>query len=489
MLASYLLRVLLLMNEGQFHFPDENLYRAAAFAAEKIYQSDFTDAFNGLLRYERHPGADIVGLVPAVLHRAIFQLDSSSGQGWTDYWYSRHSDFRLSAMFFIVPSVLAIGMIFVISRETGAGEIESLLGAFFLAISNTIFMYSQHFLPYDFSLLIGLFAIWLIVNRGRRDFRPAVLVGALTFFMFWTYHGHVTLAITIALVYCVFLAPDIRTFFVRAFGMVTGSLLLLAPLFLYNLLVFDSNIISTLLWFSTSVKQGDFEQGIILPILYFADADSGIGVVWALGIMTALWRIWHDPEKDSRHRAKTWVICVLILYVLMAVFSNGMRMFVVYGRIARALMPFIAMLSAYAFAPLIVRYGLRVAAPIVLIVALLAIGNFLPIMHMNHYRMLQRHVYANYKDVSFESTFGPSARRFSYRGAILPDARYKLINAGYFFPITELHDPPDGKVVYAVPHPYTVRAFQYEGMTAAMRDLINSSDLKMWLIDTHSKDN
>ena len=169
----------------------------------------------------------------------------------------------------------------------------------------------------------------------------------------------------------------------------------------------------------------------------------------------------------------------------MALFSNGLQMFVVYGRVARSLVPFIVMLCACGIAPYLMRHGWRTKVVFVVSVSLFAFANFIPFIRIHHYRVLQRHVYSNYEGVSYVSTFGPEAKAHGVRGAELPGARYRLVNAGIFYPITDYLDRPEGKVILEVPHYLEIRAGQYEGMSAEARDIINSNDVKMWLIDTH----
>ena len=66
----------------------------------------------------------------------------------------------------------------------------------------------------------------------------------------------------------------------------------------------------------------------------------------------------------------------------------------------------------------------------------------------------------------------------------MESARYKLLNAGVFHPINEIVARPAGEVVLEYEYVAKIRAWQYEGMSRLSRDLINGSDVKMWLIDT-----
>ncbi len=486
MVFAYLLRLLLLMNEGQFRYVDEGIYRRSADSAEKIFQGDFKGALDTLLGYERHPGFTAVGLVPALFHRLAYQLMPSSDLDWTDYWYSRYSDFRFSSLFFILPSVLSIAVIFVLSRQAGADEIEALLAAFLLAASNTFFMYSQHFLPYDSSLFVGLVALWLALRLQATNVKNTMAVGILAFLTIWIYNGHVTFYIMLTLIYCFYLAPTARSAILRAGGFMVGAFATFVTIYVYNLIVLETNVIAQVTGFASTITHGEFSEGTVLPFLYFANAETGIAAVWVLGLATVAWNLKRNLSSAHRQRVFLWSACLLILYLLMALFSNGLQMFVVYGRVARSLVPFIVMLCACGIAPYLMRHGWRTKVVFVVSVSLLAFANFSPIIRIHHYRVLQRHVYSNYEGVSFVSTFGSETRAHGFRGIRLAEARYNLVNAGVFYPITDYLDRPEGKVILEVPHYLKNRAGQYDGMSEEARDIINSNDVKMWLIDTHN---
>ena len=67
----------------------------------------------------------------------------------------------------------------------------------------------------------------------------------------------------------------------------------------------------------------------------------------------------------------------------------------------------------------------------------------------------------------------------------LTNARYRLLNAAHYYPITGIsNDLPTGKVILEIPHPLHYKPWQYEGLTPEERELVNRSDFKIWLIDT-----
>lgn len=488
MLIAFALRILLLATEGQFRFVDEHRYYRATSAVEALYQGKSQEAVSRLLRYETHPGFTAVGLIPALFHRVAWEMTAAKTQTWPEYWNSHYGDYRMSSLIFVIPSVLTIGMIYLISRQMGAKDTEALLAAFLLAASNTFFMYSQHFLPYDSSLLLALTALWLAIHGRAKSPRYAVVVGIFSFLSIWIYNGYISFVLMLAFIYCVYLAPNFRTCVLRVSGMVAGALIVFLPIYAYNLYLLEINIISQLVEFSSTVTHGEFEEGFILPIQYFAHAEGAIGVVWCVGLVLVFGGIRGIVQSQDRQRVLLWISCLLLLYAIMAVFSNVLALFVVYGRVARGMVPFIVMLCAYAFAKPFLRYALTARFLLVLVVCALAFANFVPITRLVHYRTVQRYVYENYEDVSFESTFGPESDIHGIRGKYVESARYKLLNAGVFYPVYEIVDRPAGEVILEFPHFNKIAAWQYEGMSAATRELLNESHLKMWLIDTLSQE-
>ncbi len=484
MLVAYLLRLLLIVNGGQFYFPDEGRYqRRSVRAVDSLFQADFRSAIDKVLAYDKHHGFTAVGLVPAIVHRAVFYLRPAPGYTWTTYWLGRDNDYRISALIFAIPSVLSIGMVYLLARRAGAGETEALIAAFLLAASNTFFIFSKHFLPYDSSLLIGLAALWLAIPGQQTSVKHAIAVGIATFLCVWVYFGHITLVLMIAMIFCAYLAPNLRAAAIRAFGMAIGALLIAMPLFLYSSFVLDIDIVSEAIIFSGTVSQGEYSEGSVFPILYLGNAEAGVALFWMIGVIVAAGMLARQPQSPDLQRVKLWFACLIVLYLLMVLFSAGLQIFVVYGRIARTLVPFLVMLSAFVFAPWLTNRGKKAFAVFVGVISILALANFLPAIRQEYYIEIANRSRQEYGQLSYESTLNDPASTVGVYGKENPLGRYKLLNAGYFYPITEMTDLPDGEVLKKVVHPFNHRPWQYEGMTPEMRDIINRDGLYIWLID------
>ncbi|MCY4018050.1 MAG: hypothetical protein OXG39_01455 [Chloroflexi bacterium] len=487
MLVAYLLRLLLIVNGGQFYFPDESRYqRRSVSAADTLFQADFRSAIDKVLAYNKHHGFTAVGLVPAIVHRVIFFLSPPPGFSWTTYWLSRDNDYRVSALIFAIPSVLSIGMIYLLARRAGTGETEALVAAFLLAASNTFFIFSKHFLPYDSSLLIGLAALWLAIPSQQASIKNAIPTGIATFLCIWVYFGHITFVLMIALVYCGFLASNWRDSAIRASGMAFGALLIATPLFLYNNYVLGINVVSEAVKFSETVSQGEYFEGSIFPILYLGNVEAGVALVWMIGVIIAAGMLARQPQSPDLQHVRLWLACLIILYLLMVLFSAGLQMFVVYGRIARTLVPFLVMLSAFVFTPWLMSRGKKAFAVFVGVISILALANFVPAIRQEYFIEIARRARLDYGEVSYETMLRHPALPFGVYGEENPLVRYKLLNAGYYYPITEPTDLLQGKVLMQVAHPFNHRPWQYEGMTREMRDIVNRDEFYIWLIDKGS---
>ena len=439
MLVAYLLRLLLIVNGGQFFFPDESRYqRRAISAAESFFQADYRSAIDRVLAYDKHHGFHrFQACSPAIMHRAIFHLGPQPNVSWTTYWLTRDNDYRISALIFAIPSVLSIGMIYLLTRRAGAGESEALIAAFLLAASNTFFIFSKHFLPYDTSLLIGLAALWLAIRNRESSLRHTIAVGMATFLCLWVYYGHITFVLTIALIYCGFLASDLRTAAIRASGMAIGGLLIAAPLYVYNSNVLNIDVLFEMLEFAKTATQGEFSEGIVFPFYYLGNAEAGVALVWLSGVVIAGWKLARQSRSPEMQRAKLWIACMFALYLLMILFSTVLQQFVVYGRIARLIVPFLAMLCAFAVTPLLMYRGKKGLLVFVGAIGILALANFVPAIRQEYFIEVARRARLEYGELSYETTLSHPAMPFgvygeeisacalqaSKRGLLLPDHR------------------------------------------------------------------
>ena len=486
LLISLFLRLLLLVNGGQFHFPDEVRYGTSINVAGKIVKGDFKAALGTMLQYRSHPGFATAALIPALIHSLTLELfDTAPTATGGNYFHDGFRDFRIPVIFFLIPSVLSIAMIYFIAREAGAEEVEALLAALFAATSNALFIYSRHLVPYDISLLIALAALFISLRFRETGIFSALLVGVLVFCAFWIYFGHIFLLIVISVVYCFGLARKPQDMILRPIGMALGVSIPFIPILIYTHAVQDVDVPNMLMTFASKVDQGQYEEGMIFPFLYAGETEGATAVVWLIGICMAVKHLL-DKRENSARRLLIWLAVLVSLYLLMAILSSGLHTLVLYGRTVRTLVPFVALICGFSFASWLKRFDLRVFLLFVFSFCLFAIIGFAPAIRLQFYREVARFAYANFEEISFETTFRPPSRAYEFSLPKVDGARYLLVNAGYYGPVTEMTTRPEGEVILEVSHPYNYRPFQYEGMTPEMREIINRDGVYMWLIDTEA---
>ena len=483
LLTSVALRMALVWQGGQLFSPDELRYALRPVKlADTLYTGDIGGAVDGMLRYREHHGFVAVGLVPAWIHRLVYALDPDPNMTWREHWLQPMSDFRVSAALLSLVSVACVAMQYALSRQAGGSHAEALLAALLLAASTTFFLFSRHFMPIDAPMLAAQLGMLLALRWRDRGSARGVVVGALAFSVVWIYHGYVTLAAAVGLLYGLLLARDLRQAMLRGLAMALGGALIFLPVLLYNTLVLDIDMIQEMRWFSHTVTLGSYAEGWLFPFLYLGDVESGVALAWLAGMGLGARRLCVGRGVDAGwRRGFMWLCALAALYLLMALLSTGLERFVLYGRIARALAPFAALFAAWGLAPILSRHR-QGGAAFVALVCLLAAANFIPVFQLQHPREFARQVYADYNDVSFETTFRSGTHGFLLDE--LPDARYKLVNASFYYPVTEMDARPDGEVLLEAPHPFNHRLWQYEGMTPDMREIVRRDPVMMWLIDT-----
>ena len=483
MFVAFLLRLLLVADGAQRHFPDEyRYYRYTIDLADTVFEGNIVGGIGRLLEYRTHPGAYAATFIPAFIHRVIFELNAADEITWREYWKDQTGDFRFSAIFFAIPSVLSIGLIYLISKRSGADDVEALLAALFLALSNSWFIWSRHFLTYDISILFALSALYVSLRPRERDHRGAILTGMLLFCAFWVYTNHVFLVCTIGFLYCLILARSPRAKIVRLLFVLVGASILLLPFLFHNYAVVNIDVIAKLRAQADRITQGSYEEGVGLPFIYFLETEGILSLVWVLGLILAAKRA-TNSRPNKTHRIVLWLTALVTLYGLMALLSTGLHVVVLFGRTVRTLVPFIVLICAFAFAPYAKRYGNRLTFLCVAGVSVFALINFMTVLSQQHHMDLVRHIRNEYGQVSLTSTFSPPTRSHGFKNTVLEGARYELVNAGFYYPITEMTDLPEGDAILKVAHPFNYKPWQYEGFTPEMREIINRDGLYIWLID------
>lgn len=510
LLASALARFWLACSGGTRFFPDEGRYTLALKAISALAGLRFGDAVDYLLLQPIHQLAPVAMLPAAALQSAVVMLGGVplSRSEW------------VPALLFSVASVAVLALVYRLARKAGADAAEARLGLLLAACSNVLFYWARHLTTYDASLALGLWALLPAMDRDT-SWKRSTAAGALAAASFLVYNGYFPLA---AIVGAVHLAagPRARAAVVRrAAGLALGAVIPALPVAAAAVLRRPGALARTLDSAGTIV-QGEFAEGWRFPFEYLWQAETGMVLVWLLGMALAAAALCRrGPE---RARGALWLGCALAVYAALALTSSGLNLFVVYGRNVRPLVPFAALAAAFGFrrvAGALPRPAVAAAAGLLILGA--AVNFREPLVQTFPLEFLDR-ARAAYGNIREASTFdgaahfrngprqpfdpAPLARALRLAPSFLRPllernlevlaadlrrfraiedgpARYVVVDAE--IPYMEAPVPraplPAGRVVADAPHPFAYAPYRYEGFKPAVRRYFAGADMRMRVVE------
>ncbi len=415
-----------------------------------------THNFGALLTTYDHLGFTLISFVPAAFQRVAAQ---ATGQPLENL-------FAIPALILSLASLGCVWLIYGIARRVGASEREGLIAALLAALTNCLYYWSPYVMPYDVSMLVALLALYVGL-RGDHLRRRAFYVGLLGFSAFLIYNADWILG-GVVLLLPLLLRP--RRVVERAIFTAVGFLTLPAIL----LLLTGGSYFSGLMRFGDTVVQGAFSEGWSLPFEYFWSSEGLLTVVWLIGLLAALIALARNPARSAGRRVAYWLLSAVGIYVLLLLGSVVFQKFVVYGRTARQMVPFVVLAAAYGInqLPRASRRWLLIAA------ALVALPNLVQPLWIEVPRAAEQRAQAEVGSYSHDSTL------LNRNLTVEPPQRYVLLNVQYPYPILGIKPDPPGQVVFTMRHPFTFDPLLYEGFDPTMRAIVRSSKLEMKLIDT-----
>jgi hypothetical protein len=435
------LRVALVFAGGQLYWPDEDRYlqsreMVADLAAGRIVPP--------LLRLSTpdHPLFKVMAMPAAYVERRL------------------GDDTHIPGIYLSGISALAVLFVGVIALRLGSPPQEALLAALLAAASTTLFYYARHLVPYDAAMTVALGGLAVAVGR-RTTAWSSWGCGVLAGCAFLTYTGYWTLAALVVLTHA-FVAPDrltaIRRGVLAAAGLVTpvaSIVAITAP--------FGGQLIANFRGFSSNVIQGEFAEGWRLPFEYFWYAEHGMLVLWAAGTAGCIL-----AGRRMSPTARVALLGLGFLYGALAITSTVLHMFVVYGRLARQLVPFFCLATAVTCWSGWQRLGAgarRVfAAALTAFVFVQAGVNFAAAFRV-------------WFPTEFVREGRTDPRVGPYRDELVGIYTHHIYPRPLYEPL-----PKRFTVLRQAPHPLRFRPYQYEGYTPAERQALRSHDIAMKLL-------
>ena len=437
--ASLALRVVLVMKGGQGYWPDESRYERSRAAVDALARADWPAAGRPLGRSD-HLMFVVLGMVPAAVEHV-----------------TRRSD-KIPALFFAVFSVASLLLVAALMRRLGEGRRAALLAAVLLALSATQFYYARHLLPYDAALALGLAAIVAGSGAPESLFR-SVLCGLLSAATVLTYNGFWLLA-GFALAAHGLQSPRRLPGVVRRSAAAGGSFVLALGLLIGGNAAAGGDLGRQFVSFSRAVSQGDFREGWRLPFAYLWHAEHLVALLWGAGFVWGAAQLVRGRAKES---IRFGIAGLFSIYGGLVLTSTVLHAMVVYGRLARQLVPFACIVTAAMLDRLWSRSGTprRLAIGVLAAAVVQAAFNFEP---------------------PLAQTFPAEFRKMAAAVPVPPGRETRLLFVEHLYGFLPAVAPGFDTVLLARPHPLQFLPYQYEGYTPDERTALRSSDIRMRLL-------
>ena len=434
------MRVILCLSGGQYYWPDERRDNPDRML-QGLIDHDYKEAFSGLDDPHR-PVFTALAVIPVAVSRMTGRQPTT-----------------VEALFFSMASVISIWLLAALARELGADDVESVLAAGLLALSTSFLYWSRHVQSYDLAMAFALAALLVGVRRGA-TVRRLYVCGVLGGLVFLTYPGYWSTVVAVASFCAIQRSTSWRDGVLNIFVVITG-VLSLPVLAIAISLASSGQMLERFVSYSGIIAEGSFQEGWSLPFEYLWHAEHLLLVLWLASV------VWAVTRFNASARVRAGLCAAVLIYAILAIFSTGLPKFVVYGRLARQLVPFLCLVTAAAVSSL-----WQSPRTVVRFVAVTIIGAAMVQAALNFWQPLVQ---------SFPAEFIARNRPDDVVAARYQ--RFIWVNADHLFPGPKPVTLPPHHVALAVArHPLEFLPYQYEGFSPERRAVLRSTDIRMQLV-------
>jgi hypothetical protein len=471
---------LTLLGRGATAFVDETLYFASVIALQALA--------GGHLR----AAAEAVTIARGRQVAAILQLPVAALQAAPSAFGVPASNLRsllIPTAVNVVVSLAIVWLFFRISVVLSRNPWASVTATAAYALLVNTNLYIRHLLPYDWSLLVGVVAVWLMVTR-RATARLAFTIGVAGGVIVGLYSGYYLLAAVIGVAFVIRLVPRGWWPVCQGSAAVAAGVAIVVVALEVVCRAGGVSYIESSRILGRSINLGSFDEGwTFLPAyLWGVEGVSGalLLVATVVGLVRAGARVWRGVATDI-----DWLLLSALLgWMAQAALSANARAIVLYGRLIHPWMFFMALALGDAVATIRRETIRRVVCGLVW---LAAVGSW-SMPARAYYRLAyppdvlyslridttrlppDRMVCELTPGTSYASP-GPLDRqtRFPYTS----DTNYLLINFCQGPPshraFIEINEPQ----LFDGPHWLTFPAYAFEGFTPAAREEITRNGYRV----------
>jgi hypothetical protein len=442
LVASFVLRLWLAAGGGQGYWPDENMrYGEAQTAAHHLLHGNWKGLADELFGHADHTLFRWVAMPAALMDIAWGRLP------WR------------AAAYFSLFSVAIIGLVWGLARRAGAETAAAGWAALLAAACGSLFYYSRHYFPYDASLALMLAGLWW--RLGGEGWKRQLGLGVMTGLGFLVYNGYWVLGGAILLANALRALPDWREWFRRVAWSGLGLLLPIAAL------MGVAQGLGHSLWQEAqrnagTITQGEFGQGWRMCIEYLWAAEGWLAVFLGAALLLALGRALSSSREAAE---RPWVLITVLFVAGLLLCSDVWHQFVVYGRITRAIVPFLCLVGGAALAAWLKgRPAVLVGAAAAVIVVLGAANLREPLQQ------------------EFPRDFLTKAAAAVHRGPVRSGEVLGLYYAEHLWGTYRFEPPPPHAVLRQAAHPLQYAPYGFEGYTREERAAFAAHDISMRLV-------
>jgi hypothetical protein len=304
-------------------------------------------------------------------------------------------------------------------------------------------------------------ALWVALGRGTPG--NSILTGAVAGLGFLTYNGYWLLCGTVLLLYTALGDGGPRKAVMRG-GFAALGLALTVSLVVAAGGALSGGVLSAYRALAGSVKQGDFHIGYRVITEYLWFTERGLAI---LGVAALAFAVATGSLSLRGGRLRWWMGGLALVVGGLVFFSDVVPVFMVYGRLTRAAVPFACLGAAQGITLFLERRRFRRlwSAGLALLVALLAAYNFA----------------APLRQV-FPSDFSLMSEKEIRRDSGNAYSFYLVLFAEPLWGKPLHYDLPPHEDLLVRANPMAYRPYQYEGYSAAQREELNRLDVSMRLV-------
>ncbi len=336
-----------LLGKGYLSSPDEFRHIYSQNAIEYLRKGEVKQAAKQLFDVQGRPGLTLVGMVPAAFQNVIANALKVGYNGIEAAW-----------VIYIFNFVIFLTILFLIFRIALLFSIPdkiALLVVLLYSVSINGYIYLRHVFPYDFSLMLLLFALWyLLMNKLTLSYLRSFIFGILISGAFIIYPGYFPLALAFTLFYILIIYSKDNLSKLIRHSLVSGlgGVLLIIGLELLAQFCGTSYLLDAK-QLSTTITQGSFEESFSFILKYLWQAEFPLGIVYLFSLVAGSVFLVKRVKKDKNEHLIYLFLSLFIGFVIYASLGQFFHKMVFYGRLVHQFYPFMAILFGYVLYKLI----------------------------------------------------------------------------------------------------------------------------------------